>query len=71
METYLLPVGSYYDNDDMLRNKDGVLLPDGVYKDGDDVIMYEGIFNSTMSWDDDEVKKIDESVLDVEELEIC
>lgn len=64
MECYILPDGSYYDTNDMLRNKDGILLPDGLYKSGDDTILYEGIFSATMIWGSDEVRAVNEPIFD-------
>ena len=70
METFVLPDGSFFDNEGMLRNKEGVLLPDGIYKHGEDILLYEGIFNSSMSWGEEQVKKIEEPIFDVGNLEV-
>ena len=64
MSCYILPEGSYFDSDDMLRNKDGVLLPDGLYKNGENVILYEGIFNESMAWGSNDAKRIEEPIID-------
>ena len=71
MEFFLLPENSYFDEEGMLRNEKGVLLPDGIYKNGDEEILYEGIFNTTMNWDSSTVKKIDEPILNIDELATC
>ena len=71
MDSYVLPTGSYFDTEGLLRNREGVLLPDGFYKDGDNGILYEGIFESTMTWDENPPKKINEPILDPETLEMC
>lgn len=44
-ETPKLPKGYYWDNDEMLRTKDGALIEDGCYLDeNDNFILYEGNF---------------------------
>ena len=70
MKTFILPDGSFFDDEEMLRNKEGVLLPDGIYKDGENILLYEGIFNSSMSWGDEQPKKIEEPILDIDDLEM-
>ncbi len=43
--TYKLPEGAYFDEDDILRNPKGEKLPDGLYKCEDgSLISYEGNF---------------------------
>lgn len=41
----VLPDGAYFDDDEMLRSKDGQLLPDDTYKMPDgSMLLYEGNF---------------------------
>lgn len=45
MESQPLPQSFYFDQEDMLRDKDGNLLPDGIYLDEEgNPFIYEGNF---------------------------